>query len=464
MPVSRSAAAAVPTSTPTVAPVPVGALQRCDNQPLLSLTLLPSMGMADTRVGTALGSYHPGYDNPGVVYPYGFRWIRTSFAGDPLNWQRVERTPGHYTIDAYADAAISDYAANGITIVMNLGVGDWVNEPDVTRFKDPAEIERYGEYVRFMVRHFKDRVGYFEIWNEPNGTMAVADYIRMARHVIPIIRAEAPTAKIVIPAASGHWEFGTPGYGTAGRNVFNRAWFFGLLDSGLMPLVDGISWHPFYGNRADEPYYQTYPDLVREIKAEAEAHGFHGVYLPQEMTWRTADDSIDPTFLRESAAVAPKYFVRTIVTHRGLDTVPIIAPGAFDWSSIGYTNVLLAGAEPTHLPVHVATMATHLRQYSFVLPDGSHLVALWTDWLPVDKDPGVAATVTIDGLGDRTAEAIDVVNDVSQELNSTASGGALVIKDLLVKDYPTFLRIGPWSMDGKVGRAQTQEVGRRRAP
>ena len=174
-----------------------------------------------------------------------------------------------------------------------------------------------------------------------------------------------------------------------------------VLDSDLMALVDGISWHPLYSNRADEPYYQTYPDLVREMKAEAEAHGFRGVYLPEEMTWRTAKD-IDPTFLRESAAVAVKYFVRTIVLHRGLDTVPIIAPGALDWTAIGNTDVLLAGATPTDLSVRVETAATHLRQYSFALPDGSHLVALWTDWLPVEKDPGVAATVTIDGLGGST--------------------------------------------------------------
>jgi hypothetical protein len=98
--------------------------------------------------------------------------------------------------------------------------------------------------------------------------------------------------------------------------------------------------------------------------------------------------------------------------------------------------------------VHVSTKATHLRQYSFALPDGSRLVALWTDGLPVEHDPGVAATVTIDGLGGRAAEAFDVMSGSTfmpgstQQLITSTSDGALVIEDLLVKDYPVFLRIG----------------------
>jgi hypothetical protein len=41
-----------------------------------------------------------------------------------------------------------------------------------------------------------------------------------------------------------------------------------------------------------------------------------------------------------------------------------------------------------------------------------------------------------------TVQAYDVVSGVSQQLITSDSGGALVIRDLLVKDYPTFLRIG----------------------
>jgi hypothetical protein len=253
---------------------------------------------------------------------------------------------------------------------------------------------------------------------------------------------------------AGGWETGYPGYGSSPRYSLDTGtldWLYGLIDSGVLRLVDAISWHPFFGDRADDPYYQGYPDLVRQIQARAKANGFHGEYQAGEMCWWTKEDTLAPDQPRYSDVVATKYLVRTTVTHRGLGAIAIISPGAGSldlldlpgivYSAIRNTNVLLAGATPTNLPAHVSTKATHLRQYSFALPDGSHLVALWNDWLPVDEDPGVPATVTIDGLGGSTAEGIDVMNGVSQQLITSASGGSLVIKDLLVKDYPTFIRI-----------------------
>lgn len=72
---------------------------------------------------------------------------------------------------------------------------------------------------------------------------------------------------------------------------------------------------------------------------------------------------------------------------------------------------------------------------------------LWTDWLPVENDPGVAPTATIHWLGGWTVEAIDVLSDLrwSQELVTSAVNGRLAIKDLLEEDYPIFPRIAsPW--------------------
>jgi len=446
----------LPTPSPTVAPVPAGALQLGDTVPLVELALKPTADMPDNRIGTLAG---PISDPYGIVsfYPFGYRWAHVI-----SDWSRVEQTAGQYTIDPSEDAIMSDYAAHGVTTIVALGNANvtadlamiGIRPTDRPLVIDPAAIERYGEYVRFMVRHYKERIRYFELWNEPSGgappnpVIAVADYVALARYVIPIIRAEDPEAKILIPAASGSFEYGYPGYGPYGRNVFPRDWLFGLFDSDLMPLVDAISWHPFYGNRADDPYYQGYPALVREIKARAEAHGFRGEYIAEEMGWRTTGepDKVEPV---EPERVARVYLLRTTVLHRGLDVTTIIAPSGGNVHAAAFTdvNVLLAGARPVDLPAHVATKGTHLRQYSFALPDGSRLVALWTDGLPVEHDPGVAATVTIDGLGGRTATAFDVMSGStsmpgsSQQLITSTSDGALVIEGLLVKDYPTFLRI-----------------------
>jgi hypothetical protein len=421
---TAAAGTELPSPTPTVTPatpVPPTALQLGNSRPLVVFAPTPSPTMADNGVGPSIGDIDHPFD-PNLLYPIGYRWVRLG-GSDSLNWQFVEKTPGNFTIDAKGDAVITDYAAHGLTIVLNLGIGECDNAVYGQHLANAEEVRRYGEYVRVMVRHFRDRVPYFELWNEPNGAITVTDYVAMVRHVVPIIRAEAPDAGIVIPASN------------------ERGWLIVVLDSGVAPLVDGIAWHPFYGTPADDPFYQSYPEgVLRDIKTRAEANGFHGIYIAEEMCWRTAEDTLDLGQPRYSEIVATKYIVRTIVTHRGLGIVAITGSGAI-YLPITDTNALLAGATPTDLPVKVETTATHLRLYSFALPDGSHLVALWSDWLPVDKDPGVPATVTIDGLGGSTATAVDVMVAASQQLITSASGGALVIKDLLVKDYPIFLWI-----------------------
>jgi hypothetical protein len=46
----------------------------------------------------------------------------------------------------------------------------------------------------------------------------------------------------------------------------------------------------------------------------------------------------------------------------------------------------------------------------------------WSAWLPVDKDPGVAPTVTIGGLAGSTTQALDVPDGSAQKLITSAWG------------------------------------------
>jgi hypothetical protein len=47
------------------------------------------------------------------------------------------------------------------------------------------------------------------------------------------------------------------------------------------------------------------------------------------------------------------------------------------------------------------------------------------------------------------------MNGTSQELTTSASGGRLVIRDLLVRDYPRFIRITGWEPTTSRGGAPT---------
>ena len=51
------------------------------------------------------------------------------------------------------------------------------------------------------------------------------------------------------------------------------------------------------------------------------------------------------------------------------------------------------------------------------------------------------ATVTISGLAGYTVTGIDVLHGFEQELIASEEDGDLVIRNLLVKDYPIILRL-----------------------
>lgn len=455
-----SGAAAVAAVMLTAAGLSAGArkpppfAQTGNYRPVAGIVLKHSIRLADNLVGEQQATGSPGgvlggrYQNE-----LGLKWVR--LGGGGLDWQSVEPEPGLYVTDPEVDALFKRWGGERIKIIVPLSATDGSEyPPDATRFADPREIERYTGYVRFMVRHFKGRIAYFEIWNEPNaeygpgGQIPVARYSNLVKQVVPAIRAVDPNAKIVVGAvcnAPPGMEYGFPGYGRYGRYVLDVAYLKALITSGIAPLVDGISWHPMYGARADDPYYRTYPELATELQGLARAEGFRGRFFAEEMKWVTAYDGEDTWQQPVSRLIATKYLLRTIVTHRGLDFVTIIAipqTSVLNWPlGIRGINNLLAGVTPATVPVRISAKAKWLRSYGFRRPNGARTLALWTDGLPRNNNPGTPATITLPGQAGHTATALDPLRAKQQKLVTTKKNGNLVIRGLLVRDYPIFIRL-----------------------
>jgi hypothetical protein len=104
-------------------------------------------------------------------------------------------------------------------------------------------------------------------------------------------------------------------------------------------------------------------------------------------------------------------------------------------------NTVMAGTTPNSLTVNIESEATNIMSYSFTVPNGDMLFALWTNGAAVDDDPGVSTTLTFPGLSVRKVVGLDVLNGVEQELITETENGDLVIHKLLVKDYPIILRL-----------------------
>jgi len=370
-------------------------------------------------------------------------------------WQHADWEKNEYTVDPNEDQIVDTLVANKIKIMLVLDV--WHTENRSVYYKSNEDIESYLNWVRFMVRHFRDRITYYEILNEPDlsfekpSGMPVDAYVHLVKVTIPVIREEDPDAKIVVGAVPDTLLDGC------------RDWMWGLLNSEVMPLVDGFSWHAMYGvTPSDDPrgsggrrpdemanYWENYPAFVEEIKMVAASNGFEGEFMTEEMTWRTAASTGSP---RESIdftdTSAAKYFARAIIIHLGLGVTTGLAWPPDDVMPISYSIIralatVMAGSQPANLPVTIESDASNIKYYGFSLSNGDKLLAVWTDGPAVDDDPGASATLTFPASSAERVAGIDVLNGFEQELFTETGDGNLVIRDLLVKDYPIILRITP---------------------
>ena len=250
---------------------------------------------------------------------FGAKRIRLSInEGDTgqVDWSKPE-----LEIISSHDDLITNVTERGITITYRLQFWDKAfhesgGEVPSPRFKTEDQILRYLDFVRFIVRHFKDRIQYYEIWNEPSHlpadimTVEVDDYLNLVRRAILVIREEYPEAKIVVGSISGM------------NDPTIREYLFTILRSDIMPSVNVITWHPMFSTSPEyeSQYYYEYPAIVQQIKETASANGFRGEYIAEELVYRSPDCTwCNPSDYLYSNIVAAKYYARGVMLHLGMD-------------------------------------------------------------------------------------------------------------------------------------------------
>jgi hypothetical protein len=305
------------------------------------------------------------------------------------------------------------------------------------RFQTEEEIQRWLDFVRLMVRSFGDRVDYWEIWNEPSfpnshAWIRVDDYISLVRRAIPIIRSEDPSAKIVVASFHG-WD----GY-------YYRDYLIRILESDIVPLVDVIAWHPFIvhldPDECGGELFDRYPQILSEIKSTALAHGFRGEFSADELRFETWTPALSgPCTLFDRTA--GKYYIREIVRHLGEDvSAGIVWNGDTQVQVVQRLGTLMAGAQAAPFPFEITSPSSFVSS-TFTLPNGDRLVAVWNDVDITDEETALPTTLTFSGLSAKNVVGIDVLNGFEQELVTETENGNLVIRNLLIKDYPIIIRI-----------------------
>jgi hypothetical protein len=419
----------------------------------------------------------------------GLKWTRIGYHDDPINWHWVEKEKGILRFDEEAENSITFLAKNGVEIVYCLGFGNRLYQEDPKRnlpqlwewfFDNPEPpktdeaLAAWANFVRFSVNHFKDRVHYFEIWNEWNGeeywgdTPDVQLYIKIARIAIDLIRKNAPDAKIIMGSYAG-FPHGIAEWTAEEFNARKETYPFFVAIKALARDVDVIGYHPFYQMDVSSRTFLHYTENVKALKAYCEECGFRsGQFMASEFTFGAnyPHPQNKNWFgdVQYSEIQKAKIVSQVDIIHTALDT------GSFFcelWTNFypldlslmrrsfeGYPITPLQPQAAYYVRRNLATALDGLKPALFNIDTeekpnleirtlekpGEKVVAIWFAGIPKDEHNGVPVNLIIHSPAKRLS-AYNCMTGEETELVFKPEKDRVIVKDVLVRDFPLLVRL-----------------------
>lgn len=189
-----------------------------------------------------------------VLDALGVKWARVQ-----TGWARTEKQAGVYDF-AWLDEIVDKLIARGVQPWLSISYGNPVytktmntSVPGVSPnyegcnefgvgfppIHTPEERQGWQNYVRELVRHFRNRIIHYEVWNEPDLLSfwkcqpGAADYVELVRLTAEPLRAEQPGAKLIGGAIA--W----------GMTVWSLKFMEDCFRAGLHELIDIITYHGY---------------------------------------------------------------------------------------------------------------------------------------------------------------------------------------------------------------------------
>ena len=178
--------------------------------PLGVLRLVPSSEIHDSNVSIGFECLDRDIFDPAKCYDL-LAAAGVKYARCQTGWCKCERVKGCYTF-GWLDAIIDNLIARGIKPWFNVGFGNKIYMPDsygeaavghVPLYYGEETLEAWKNFVAALAEHFKGRVAYWEIWNEPElpqfwrpSEPSNKEYLKLIQMTSPLIREKCPGAKI----------------------------------------------------------------------------------------------------------------------------------------------------------------------------------------------------------------------------------------------------------------------------
>jgi hypothetical protein len=320
------------------------------------------------------------------------------------------------------------------------------------RLMSKSELDRYEEYVRYVVNFLKGNVASYELWNEPddnfnfNQYIRPEDYVKMARRIIPVIRSIDPDVKIIVGSTSDY------------RYKECRDYTEKIIKSGILSLADGFSIHPVNNDASPEffsDYYYGYEEMWKNIKDLTKKNGFTGEYFADELNYRSfySLEVLQPEpndYHPYEEEVAAKYIGRMLTINLGMDVSQTMSgtnstARISEGKIIKNINNIFAGLKPYEINLKIDNKNDKnneilSRYYGFQDSMGNIYVGIWNDKKATSQTEFSDIDIEIGDLEISNIKVIDPLNGLEQNI-VFENGETNSIKDFRLLDYPLFLKI-----------------------
>lgn len=255
----------------------------------------------------------------------------TGWAREDFQWQVIQPAPNQFSWDVI-DRVVDALRTKGINIlgVLSGPTPGWAATGTNNTFAAP-DPQRFAAFAQAVADHFKGRVRYWQIWNEPENALYwqpspdAGAYATLLKTVYPAIKSANPDAQILLGGV-------VPTHLDYLRGIYlNDAWSsFDIL--GLHPYVDPKS--PEQG--------QIGTGDVSAVKALAGDLGQKPIWAT-ELGWATGPVGRDSTGVDEQSQA--NYLVRGMALLRAAGVDKVIWY-SFKDDSNGPYGLVRAGSDP----------------------------------------------------------------------------------------------------------------------
>lgn len=222
---------------------------------------------------------------------------------DGVDWWRIETTKGVYEFPSFADQMVNTLHNNGTQLLYVLAFGNTLyseNEKDIPTTSE--YMDAWLKYVEQTVTRYKDKVDYWQVWNEPNIELfnpsgaTPEQYAELLKQTYIKIKAIDTDSKVV-------------GGGLAGvGNTDTRPYLRRMLAKGAGKYMDVLDVHPYKQSTDPENYMA---ERLPYIQDDLEQYNCGDVEIwVGELGWYTGDASTSVSEEQQAA-----YSVRSRVMY-----------------------------------------------------------------------------------------------------------------------------------------------------